>query len=143
MGKNIINSLCRGKGKCGKCRVKILDLDKNISQSVVLSDNIRLACQVVPDGETDLRIQVLDIREYHDNIFKIPFMLVEIMPGPTISFSVRDKRTLLSEFIISAVLLIKKQSKPWLSPGYQKILRPLLLPFSFCLLGFLPFQFDL
>ena len=71
MGKSIINSLCRGKGKCGKCRVKILDGDKNVSQSGDLSDNIQLACQLVPDGDRDLLIQVLDLREYHDNIFKI------------------------------------------------------------------------
>jgi len=66
-----LDSLCRGKGKCGKCRVKMLDLDKNVSQSVELTNNIRLACQVVPDGERDIIIQVVDIREYHDNIFKI------------------------------------------------------------------------
>lgn len=71
VGKSIINSLCRGKGKCGKCRVKILDSDENVSQSGDLSDNIQLACQLVPDGDRDLIIQVLDLREYHDNIFKI------------------------------------------------------------------------
>lgn len=71
LGKNIINSLCRGKGKCGKCRVKILDVDKNISQSGDLSDNIQLACQLVPEGDRDLIIEILDLREYHDNIFKI------------------------------------------------------------------------
>ena len=71
MGKNIINSLCRGKGKCGKCRIKILDNDENISQSTNLSDNIQLACQVVPKEGRDYKIQILDIREDFDNIFKI------------------------------------------------------------------------
>jgi uncharacterized 2Fe-2S/4Fe-4S cluster protein (DUF4445 family) len=71
LGKNIINSLCRGKGRCGKCRIKILDPDKNVSQSADLSDNIQLACQLVPDRDRDLIIQILDLREYHDNIFKI------------------------------------------------------------------------
>lgn len=86
LGRNVINSLCRGNGKCGKCRVKISvkssnnqDLSEGINlptenEHRLLGDsvdkNIRLACQVIPKDK-DLKITILDLSEYQDSIFKI------------------------------------------------------------------------
>jgi uncharacterized 2Fe-2S/4Fe-4S cluster protein (DUF4445 family) len=77
--KNYINSLCNGTGKCGKCRVRILTPNLNIPRTSVekqllgaeISENIYLACQIFPEENINLKIEILDLREYHDNIFKI------------------------------------------------------------------------
>ena len=85
-GKNVINSLCGGNGKCGKCRIKFLNVSPNnqeISADVsiptetehqLLGDsiykNIRLACQVIPKDK-DIKVRILDLSEYQDSIFKI------------------------------------------------------------------------
>jgi len=84
--KNVISSLCKGNGKCGKCRIHIsgeLTLDSAAARKMnpptnvekqLLGDaifkDIRLACQVIP-GDVDLKITILDLSEYQDNIFKI------------------------------------------------------------------------
>ncbi|UCG02157.1 MAG: DUF4445 domain-containing protein [Candidatus Heimdallarchaeota archaeon] len=86
LGRNVINSLCGGNGKCGKCRVEILgkisEDQKNFeginppteNERQFLGDsihkNIRLACQVVPN-DTDIKVTILDLIEYQDSIFKI------------------------------------------------------------------------
>ena len=86
LGRNVINSLCGGNGKCGKCRVRVLSkLSKNQVNSEGLNlptenehqllgdtiyKNIRLACQVVPK-DSDIKITILDLSEYQDSIFKI------------------------------------------------------------------------
>lgn len=83
----MISSLCRGKGKCGKCRVEIKGelsdnqlIPKGINpqtdaEKSLLGDffnkNIRLACQVIPNGTDDLIIKIIDLSETQDNIFKI------------------------------------------------------------------------
>ena len=86
LGKNVISSLCRGNGKCGKCRIKIsgeLTGDCVTSKGInppthiekqllgdILDNNVRLACQAIPRG-MDFKITILDLSEYQDNIFKI------------------------------------------------------------------------
>ncbi|MFX0182360.1 MAG: ASKHA domain-containing protein [Candidatus Hodarchaeota archaeon] len=75
----LINSLCGGSGKCGKCRVKLLGstqgqtnpptkTEKTLLKNLE-SSNIRLACQVIPNG--DIEVAIIDLSEYGDNIFKI------------------------------------------------------------------------
>ncbi|MFX1249064.1 MAG: ASKHA domain-containing protein [Promethearchaeota archaeon] len=86
LGRNIINSLCGGNGKCGKCRVNLTSMSvkdpkliweinppTNVEKHILgdtISGNIRLACQVIP-GEIDLKLTILDISEIRDSIFKI------------------------------------------------------------------------
>lgn len=75
----MINSLCSGKGKCGKCRIRILgysilndcnslEIDQAKKNNTYLS-NIKLACQIIPS--TDLTISIIDFSVHQDNIFKI------------------------------------------------------------------------
>ncbi len=79
MEKKYINSLCDGTGKCGKCRVRIISSNLNTPRTSVekqllgaeIPENIRLSCQVFPEENINLIIEILDLREYHDNIFKI------------------------------------------------------------------------
>ena len=83
--RNVINSLCGGNGKCGKCRVMIHSKSQNtegiyeetnlpteIERQLLGSSirNIRLACQVVPK-DRDMKITILDLSELQDSIFKI------------------------------------------------------------------------
>jgi len=79
LGRTLINSLCGGSGKCGKCRVELsastqgqtnppTKTEKTLLKSLV-SSNIRLACQVIPNG--DIEVAIIDLSEYRDNIFKI------------------------------------------------------------------------
>ncbi|MFX1285806.1 MAG: ASKHA domain-containing protein [Promethearchaeota archaeon] len=80
--KNVITSLCRGNGKCGKCRIKIssdlgtfqgINPPTNIEKQLLgdtTDKGIRLACQVIP-GEVDLKLTILDLSEDQDNLFKI------------------------------------------------------------------------
>ncbi|MFW9904904.1 MAG: ASKHA domain-containing protein [Candidatus Thorarchaeota archaeon] len=83
--RNVINSLCGGNGKCGKCRVKIQSKIPNtegIYEEISLPTeneyrilgssirNIRLACQVIP-RDMDMKITILDLSELQDSIFKI------------------------------------------------------------------------
>ncbi|MFX0172114.1 MAG: 2Fe-2S iron-sulfur cluster-binding protein, partial [Candidatus Hodarchaeota archaeon] len=79
LGKTLINSLCGGSGKCGKCRIELLaasqdqinqptDTEKNLLKNLS-SSTIRLACQVIPNG--DIEVDIIDSSEYKDNIFKI------------------------------------------------------------------------
>ncbi|MFX1504965.1 MAG: ASKHA domain-containing protein [Promethearchaeota archaeon] len=85
LGRNVINSLCGGNGKCGKCRVNIQSKSPNtevIYEEISLPTesehrllgssirNIRLACQVIP-RDWDLKITILDFSEMQDSIFKI------------------------------------------------------------------------
>ncbi len=86
LGRNVINSLCGGNGKCGKCRVKVsvkLSSNQDVSEGInfptenehrllgnSIDKNIRLACQVIPKGK-DLKITILDLSEFQDSIFKI------------------------------------------------------------------------
>ncbi|MHA2294275.1 MAG: ASKHA domain-containing protein, partial [Candidatus Hodarchaeales archaeon] len=79
--KTLINSLCGSNGKCGKCRVKILKgltLSEDINPPTktekrllkhLISQNIRLACQVIPTK--DIAITIIDKSEKRDNLFKI------------------------------------------------------------------------
>ncbi|MFX0122107.1 MAG: ASKHA domain-containing protein [Candidatus Hodarchaeota archaeon] len=85
LGRNVINSLCGGNGKCGKCRVRISGKlsNSNISEGInkptmieqrllgdSIHDNIRLACQVIPKDK-DMKITILELSECQDSIFKI------------------------------------------------------------------------
>jgi len=86
LGRNVINSLCGGNGKCGKCRVKIQgeflnnqDLTEIINSPTEIehkllgesvSQNIRLACQVIPKDKK-IKVTILDLSEHQDSIFKI------------------------------------------------------------------------
>lgn len=84
--KNVISSLCKGNGKCGKCRIRIsgeltgntatsrkinppTNVEKQLLGDAIFKD-IRLACQVIP-GDMDLKVTILDLSEYQDNIFKV------------------------------------------------------------------------
>jgi len=79
LGKNIINALCAGTGTCGKCRIKIqqnrvekLNSPTEIEKQFLgdrINQNIRLSCQVYP--KEDLKISIIDLIEYKDNLFKI------------------------------------------------------------------------
>jgi len=86
LGRNVINSLCGGNGKCGKCRVKIqgkFQNSRSLTETVNLptevehkllgdsaSQNIRLACQVIPKDK-DIQVTILDLIEQQDSIYKI------------------------------------------------------------------------
>ncbi len=75
----VIRSLCGAMGICGKCRVLIHSQDSQgvnkptkIEKQLLgeqLDQNIRLACQVIPTS--DLKIEIIDINEYKDSLFKI------------------------------------------------------------------------
>jgi uncharacterized 2Fe-2S/4Fe-4S cluster protein (DUF4445 family) len=76
---NIISSLCGATGICGKCRILVHSQDsqglnkptkiEKLLLGEQLNQNIRLACQVIPIS--DLRIEIIDIGEYKDSLFKI------------------------------------------------------------------------
>ncbi|MHA2245526.1 MAG: ASKHA domain-containing protein [Candidatus Hodarchaeales archaeon] len=84
--KNVISSLCKGNGKCGKCRVSIsgeLTGDSATSDEInpltniekqllgnTISKGVRLACQVIL-GNMDFKVTIFDLTEDKDNIFKI------------------------------------------------------------------------
>ena len=86
LGRNVINSLCGGNGKCGKCRVKIqgkVQNNQDLTETINLptdiehkllgdstSQNIRLACQVIPKDK-DIKVTILDLSEHQDSIYKI------------------------------------------------------------------------
>ncbi len=73
-----IESLCNGKGLCGKCLVKlsnsieVSDVERNFLSEYQIAQNIRLACQH-PSLEKDVDVQVIQ----HD--FSIEGMSFEIM----------------------------------------------------------------
>ncbi|MFX1515459.1 MAG: ASKHA domain-containing protein [Promethearchaeota archaeon] len=81
LGRNVINSLCGGNGKCGKCRVKIQNQDQHQAVNLPteiehkllgdsISQNIRLACQVIPKDKK-IKVTILDLSEHKDSIYKI------------------------------------------------------------------------
>lgn len=76
---SVISSLCGATGICGKCRILIHSQDsqgynqpteiETLLLGEQLDQKIRLACQVIPNS--DLRIEIIDINEYNDSLFKI------------------------------------------------------------------------
>ncbi len=64
MGLDIPDS-CGGKGKCGKCTVKILSGEVNNPtkeeekklKKKELEDGVRLACQVIPKGDVSFKVE--------------------------------------------------------------------------------------
>ncbi|UCG90201.1 MAG: DUF4445 domain-containing protein [Candidatus Heimdallarchaeota archaeon] len=84
--KNVISALCKGNGKCGKCRISIsgkltgdsatyeeinppTNIEKQLLGDTIFKD-VRLACQVIPEA-MNFKVTILDLSEYQDNIFKI------------------------------------------------------------------------
>lgn len=78
----MINSLCGGTGKCGRCRVSInhqsspqcFNSPTNVEKQLLnesIHQNIRLACQIIPKGNGDISITILELSEYRDSVFKI------------------------------------------------------------------------
>ncbi len=85
-------NLCRGRGRCGTCRVKILeaeselplasDLEKKTLTRVHAPDGARLACQLVP-GKGSIKVERLlppyiqpeDIKKYQQDSLMGPDML--------------------------------------------------------------------
>lgn len=72
--KNIsLTSPCGGTGRCGKCKVRILnysencsDLEKRIFTSMELADGWRLACKIIPSYPLEI-----EIPEYIEDSIKV------------------------------------------------------------------------
>ncbi|UCE15191.1 MAG: 2Fe-2S iron-sulfur cluster binding domain-containing protein, partial [Candidatus Heimdallarchaeota archaeon] len=82
LDKSVINSLCGGTGKCGRCRVLVnhqmppqcLNPPTGIEKQLLkesLHQNTRLACQIIPRGNGNLSITILELSEDQDSMFKI------------------------------------------------------------------------
>ena len=64
MGLDLPDS-CDGKGKCGKCTVTILSGDVNtptkseekLLKKKDLEEGVRLACQVIPKGDVEFKVE--------------------------------------------------------------------------------------
>lgn len=76
-----INNFCNGKGTCGKCKVKILsgivnppsEKEKLLLSKEEIRENIRLACQISPQTDIEIRnfyqnskLEILDQGEIPD-----------------------------------------------------------------------------
>ena len=76
-----INNFCNGKGTCGKCKIKILsgivsppsEQEKLLLSQEEIKENIRLACQIFPETDIEIRnfyqnskLEILDQGEIPD-----------------------------------------------------------------------------
>lgn len=67
----IMEGCCGGKGKCGRCKVKVIsgefkaadEAEKKVLTSEDVLDGVRLSCRLYPVGDSEINVEKLQIRD--------------------------------------------------------------------------------